>query len=294
MTPRWQVASWVAVLGGVLMPAVGCKTFHPFARVEEQQQTKTQAESPLLAPPGAPDKHHLRIHPYVFLSDFELSEDQPLFQDLKQLRTQVYRDLQLPPGQSLIQVYLFETKERYENFLDVLYPNQPKRRAFFMAIERSLGGPDDLVIYTYWSDRIQQDLRHELTHALLHSVLKDVPLWLDEGLAEYFEVPPEKHGVNEAHLSQMLRAPTAIPGPNMDRLERLKSISQMTPAEYQESWLWVHLMLNGKPEARTVLLRYLHELRTNPNPPALAPRLRQVYPELEEAYYAHLSKLEAG
>jgi hypothetical protein len=282
------------VLGGVLMPAVGCKTFHPFSRMEEQQQTKTRAESPLLAPPGAPDKHHLRIHPYVFLSDFELSEDQPLFQDLKQLRTQVYRDLQLPPGQSLIQVYLFETKERYESFMNVLYPNQPQRRAFFMAIERALGAADDLVIYTYWSDRIQQDLRHELTHALLHSVLKDVPLWLDEGLAEYFEVPGEKHGVNEAHLSQMLRSPTGNPRPNLARLEQLKDISQMTPAEYQEAWLWVHLMLNGKPEGRTVLLRYLHELRTNPNPPPLAPRLQQVYPELEEAYYSHLGKLGAG
>ena len=54
---------------------------------------------------------------------------------------------------------------------------------------RRFGGEEDLLVYTYWGDRIQQDLRHELTHALLHSVLKDVPLWLDEGLAEYFEMP---------------------------------------------------------------------------------------------------------
>ena len=32
------------------------------------------------------------------------------------------------------------------------------------------------------------DLRHEATHALLHGSLPMVPLWLDEGLAKYFEV----------------------------------------------------------------------------------------------------------
>ena len=55
------------------------------------------------------------------------------------------------------------------------------------------------MVYTYWGNRIQQDLRHELTHAILHSVLKDVPLWLDEGLAEYFEVPHGWKGVNPSN-----------------------------------------------------------------------------------------------
>ena len=40
-------------------------------------------------------------------------------------------------------------------------------------------------------DHLRTDLRHELTHALLHGVLKDVPLWLDEGLAGFFELPPD-------------------------------------------------------------------------------------------------------
>ena len=37
-------------------------------------------------------------------------------------------------------------------------------------------------------DRLEEDLRHEATHALLHVAVGDLPLWLDEGLAEYFEV----------------------------------------------------------------------------------------------------------
>ena len=74
------------------------------------------------------------------------------------------------------------------NFMVSKYPKLPSRRAFFVAQTRGVGRSEDLLIYTYWGERVQQDLRHELTHALLHSVLKDVPLWLDEGLAEYYEL----------------------------------------------------------------------------------------------------------
>ena len=88
-----------------------------------------------------------------------------------------------------MQVYLFEDRDAYERFMQSRYPNLPRRRAFFVAQPRGVGGGDDLLVYTFWGERIRQDLRHELTHALLHSVLKDVPLWLDEGLAEYFELP---------------------------------------------------------------------------------------------------------
>ena len=43
------------------------------------------------------------------------------------------------------------------------------------------------VVYTYSSPRLEEDLRHEATHALLRGSFGDLPLWLDEGLAEYFE-----------------------------------------------------------------------------------------------------------
>ena len=67
-------------------------------------------------------------------------------------------------------------------------------------VPRTAGGPRDLLVYTFWSDHLRQDLRHELTHALLNGVTKEVPLWLDEGLAEYYELPPERDGMNAGHL----------------------------------------------------------------------------------------------
>src|SRR5260370_772339 len=74
------------------------------------------------------------------------------------------------------------------------------RRAFFVAPQRPMGGAADLLVYTFWgkNDRIQQDLRHELAHALLHSGLREVPMWLDEGLAANFALPAAARGVNAA------------------------------------------------------------------------------------------------
>ena len=242
--------------------------------------------------PGTPTKHAFRVSQFVFYSDFEVQKSAPLFRELSALREQVFKELQLPPSNTLVQVYLFEDKDRYERFMQLKYPDLPKRRAFFVAQPRRLGGNEDLIVYTYWGDRIQQDLRHELTHALLHSVLKDVPLWLDEGLAEYFEMPSAWKGVNYQHLEALRRGAGGPAKLDLDRLERLGEVQQMSPAEYREAWAWAHLMLRSTPQARQALLAYLHELRTNPRPGPLKPRLDQAFLSLDDALERHLAELD--
>ena len=76
------------------------------------------------------------------------------------------------------------------------------------------------------------------------------------------------------------------------RLEGLSEVRDMNPAEYREAWAWVHLMLRGRPEARNVLLQYVRELRTNPQPGPLRSRLVAVWPRPEEALAGHLAGLE--
>jgi uncharacterized protein DUF1570 len=201
--------------------------------------------------------------------------------------------LQLPASNNVVQVYLFEDKERYKRFIHAKYPSLPERRAFFVA--QPLGkGAEDLLVYTYWGDQVQQDLRHELTHALLHSVLKDVPIWLDEGLAEYFELPPQRKGVNLLHVAKLRGGPDGPARLSMSRLEQLAKVEDMHPAEYQESWAWVHFMLHGTPETKAVLLQYLQRLRTTEKPGPLQPNLAAILPAPEEALANHLALLEQG
>jgi hypothetical protein len=252
-----------------------------------------EKEEPPQPPPlktitGAPGKYSFRLAPYVFLSDFELKRDHPVFQDLAGLRDQVYRELNLPPGTAFVQVYLFEDRDRYERFLKARHPLLPARRAFFVAEPRGFNG-EDLLVYTFWGERIHQDLRHELTHALLHSVIKTVPLWLDEGLAEYFELPAENQGVNPSHVRHLARPEFK---PELVRLEGLKDVTDMNPAEYRESWAWVHFLLRGKPEGRAALLAYLQELRVSPSPTPLSARLAPLYTAPEASLKQHLTALD--
>jgi hypothetical protein len=269
---------------------LGCQSFSwNLLSRNARPDDKAQVNEPIQHPEGAPTKYALRIPPYVFLSDRELRKDETPFPELAGLRDQLNHELALSSGITVIQVYLFEDRPRYDRFIQARYPTLPPRRAFFVSQPRALSGSDDLLVYASWNDRIQQDLRHELTHALLHSVIgQGVPIWFDEGLAEYFELPPDRKGVNAAHVLELKRNFK----PDLPRLEELKEVDQMKAAEYRESWAWIHFMLNTTPEARTALLSYLRDLRTSPNPVPLSARLDKVIPNVEDALLVHLAGLD--
>jgi hypothetical protein len=272
----------LAFLGAVV---AGCNVFPLAPGVPHRPEKETV--------PGLPGKHTVRIAPFVFLSDFEIPRSQPIFKELSGLREQVQRELHLPGASTpVIFVYVFEDRDRFEAFMQAKYPDLPRRRAFFVAQPRRLGGEEDLLVYTYWGERVLQDLRHELTHALLHSVLKDVPLWLDEGLAEYFEVPPGWKGVNYQHVEHLVRGPDGPARFDLERLEQLTKVQQMSPGEYREAWAWAHWMLRASPPARKELLAYLQELRSNPKPGPLQPRLARAVSTPSAAVEQHVLEIE--
>lgn len=264
--------------------SAGCEVFR-FSLARNREARGVAATGVAL-----PAKHQLRHGQYVFISDFELKADQGVLRELSALRETILKELKLPapPSSALVNVYLFEDRDRYEAYMKQRYPDLPRRRAFFVAQPRSVGSGEDLLVYTFWGDHIRQDLRHELTHATLHSILKDVPLWLDEGLAEYFELPPDARGVNRAHLMTLIHDGLK---PDMVRLEQLGQVQQMTPTEYRESWAWVHFMLRGDPEARKILLAYVQQLRHTSSPGPIQPKLKAKIPDLNAGLAAHLGKL---
>jgi hypothetical protein len=293
--PASRLAALALVAAGAAAPA-GCGTLRPTATPDQQEAARLEGPArgaepsgPLVAPAAPPGKHATRLGHYVFYHDFELDRSDPLFAELEALPDQVFGELRLPPGNTVVQVFLFDAQDRYERYMKSRYRHLPPRRAYFIAEPRIGSGSDELKVFTWVGDHIRTDLRHELTHALLHSVLKDVPLWLDEGLAGYFELPPASGGVNPQHLELLRRGPFQ---PDLARLEKFGQVAQMEKPEYREAWAWVHLMLRGSPEARQVLLDYLQALRTNPNPGPLLPRLKEVLPDPEHALADHLGRID--
>jgi len=77
----------------------------------------------------------------------------------------------------------------------------------------------------------------------------------------------------------------------MKRLENLDDSAQMKRADYQESWAWVHFLLNSTPEAKSALVGYLAELRTNPQPKTISHRLRTAIPEYDARFVSYISQL---
>jgi hypothetical protein len=295
-SPVRRAVAPLALWAATALAVVGCETIlprptapadQPEAKSEVIPARGTEPGPPPATPPG---KHATRRGHYVFYHDFEVDKGDPLFAELEALPDQVFGELGLPPSTGVIQVFLFDTQDRYERYMKSRYRHLPARRAYFIAEPRVGGGADDLKVFTWTGDHLRTDLRHELTHALLHGVLKDVPLWLDEGLAGYFELPPEQRGVNPQHLEMLRRGPFL---PDLGRLERLDQVRQMEKPEYREAWAWVHLMLRGPAPAKGALAEYLQQLRVTDRPGPLLPRLKDAVGDPDAALADHLAGLAA-
>lgn len=234
---------------------------------------------------GLPHRHAIRADQLLILSDVRLPKGHPLLVDLERLRQDISTTLDLPVQEQTVTVYLFADEQRYAHYLQNTYPNLPPRRAYFVGTAR------ELAVYTYWGEKIQEDLRHEYTHGVLHACLKDVPLWLDEGLAEYFEVVEPPVGYNREYVARMAQLLAEGWRPDLNRLEQLESVTQMHKADYFEAWAWVHFLLHESEDSRQVLLDYLNVLRDDPRPGRLSVRLRATIPHVDDRFLAYAATL---
>ncbi|MFN5296726.1 MAG: hypothetical protein ACK5HA_00395 [Planctomycetaceae bacterium] len=235
-----------------------------------------------------PSRHLLEAEQLQVVSDFKIEQGHPVIVDLQRLRLQVSDTLGLPLGERPVVVYLFPNELDYTQYLQTRFPDFPSRRAYFIETAGR-----DLSVYTWWGDQIGEDLRHEYTHGLLHASLVNVPLWLDEGLAEYFEVGGVVPGqINNEHAQLLVvGVQRGAWRPNLDRLESLEKVEEMRRSDYRESWAWVHFMLHSSADTRMVLLQYLDDLRTNPNPGSMRGRLQQQVPDLDQRLLGYVASL---
>jgi hypothetical protein len=197
----------------------------------------------------------------------------------------------LPPSDEPIHVYLFASPDEFNQFVQLRHPSFPTRRAFFLETDTQLQ------IYAQWGDRLAEDLRHEVTHGYLHSMVSNLPVWLDEGLAEYAEAPRGQHGLNREHLARIgeqIRMNRWAP--DLARLENLDPASDLTQAQYAESWAWVHFLLETRPERAAALCEYLAELRGKAAAEPLSAKLARLDADPVQAMIGHLRGLvqEAG
>lgn len=236
-----------------------------------------------------PEQNTLVRDQLVIRSDFALAAHHRLFEELAAQRADLCRRLALPCSDEPIRVYLFESPERYEDFMRLHHPEFPDRRAFFVETDTRL------LVYARWGDRLGEDLRHEVTHGYLHSVVPNVPLWLDEGIAEFYEIPRGQCGLNRPHLERLLtRIASEDWQPDLRRLERLPPGQDMTQDDYGEAWAWAHFLMESDPNCLEVLRRYLAELRRDGVATPISAHLNGLFDHPDAALVEHIRRLNGN
>lgn len=227
---------------------------------------------------------HRQHGPFQLQATFPLHELTPLMEELSELELELQRTLAIPPAQSHVDVFLFDRKSAHRAVLNKLYPRVPYRRALYVQKGSHAS------VFAYRHSELPIDLRHECTHALLHSNLPMVPLWLDEGLAEYFEMPVEKRAFDHPHLGKLRWNLRLGMVRSIESLEQCHDLNEMGSSEYRFSWAWVHYMLHGPLPAHRVLVHYLRDIRRGNPPGLLSERLREAVPHLEASLVDHFRK----
>ncbi|MDY0170154.1 MAG: DUF1570 domain-containing protein [Thermoguttaceae bacterium] len=239
-------------------------------------------------PLSLPSRYTLVREPLVIYSDFPVETHHRLLDELVARRGDVGTVLGLPYSDERVHVYLFESADRFRRFVRLYHPEMPARRAFFLETDTRL------LVYAQWGDRVAEDLRHEVTHAYLHAVVPNLPLWLDEGLAEYFEVPRGYGGLNQENLSAVVkRMEEGTWKPDLAQLERLDPNAEMSHDEYAESWAWVHFLLHGGMGGDELLRDYVADLRRNAAAEPLSRRLGARVPSPHQSLDGHIRQLAA-
>ncbi len=200
------------------------------------------------------------------------------------LQRDLMRTLGIEESREAVHLFLFSKKSTYQNYMKQYFPSIPYRRALFVKRR----GPG--MVFAYANRDFEIDVRHESTHALLHAVLTYVPLWLDEGLAEYFEVPPDKRAYDNPHLKVLKRELFFGITPKIETLEKIESLEKMGSSEYRKSWAWVHFMLHGPAAAHDELVRYFDDIENAVPPGKLSDRLRRRIPDLDRQLADHFKQ----
>jgi hypothetical protein len=206
---------------------------------------------------GSPGRYVVRASQYTFTTDFEIQADDPLIVEMERLRDSMVETLGIIPQTTPIRVVIFEDRDRYEAFLRSYFPELPDRRAFFIQ-----EGDHQRTVFAVRGERLRNDLRHELAHAILHSAGCKIPLWLDEGLAEYFESADQPGAVHASHVRKLIEERSAGWQPSGRRLESIRDLWQMKAGDYRESWLWVHYLLHQGEPNRPLLVGALKPIES--------------------------------
>lgn len=236
---------------------------------------------------GLPSERSFTRDQLVIHADFFLPQRHRVINDLVEMRYEISEQLGLPLAEIPIEIYLFRDEKKFKAFAK-RHSLLADRRAFF--IKRG----DQMKVFSFWGARAEEDLRHEVTHGYLHAITDDLPLWMDEGLAEYFEVRNDLENINWPHVQLLADAYRRGQWrPNLKLLEQVGGNVSLNQLQYAEAWLWVHFLLNYN-DSTTELFKFQLQSIIAGEPTetfAFSEALESSVPDCKNLLIGHLKRL---
>lgn len=156
-----------------------------------------------------------------------------------------------------------------------LYEGKPMHIAGLFQSGRDL---NHIALIADGNDEGVRIVFHEYAHLVISNLMRDVPPWLNEGLAEYYSTFELSDGGREALLGKFVPSHLMLLTSNrMLKLEELLNVTHGSPHYneknrssifYAQSWALVHRLLRGQPERVQELGAYLQALSDGMAPAA--------------------------
>lgn len=226
-----------------------------------------------------------QVGPFVCQASYPLGAQAALLAELPPLGLELERVLAVRPCTTSVYLYLLKDDQEHAAYIRERFPQVPYRRALFVKQDGQAS------VFAYRSSELGDDLRHECTHALLHADLPTVPLWLDEGIAEYFEVTKAERPRRHPHFARLKWDLPRGRVQSVAVLEKKERLEEMSALDYRSAWAWTHFMLHGPVEAYAELITFLQNIRNHATPGTLSRHLQRALPDLEQRFRSHFAPL---
>jgi hypothetical protein len=184
-----------------------------------------------------------------------------------------------------VHILVFDSRRSLDEYLHRYYPGLRAANSMYIRDQ----GPG--LILTWFHADWLVDVRHEATHALLHAKRASIPLWIDEGLAEYFEYPSgsssgdsfaiKSHPVHTKLIHTQLRFGQFA---NLEEQERWDPNKRLSNQQYRDAWGSVAFLLNHSDQSKNEFRFYVKDLLENRASGNLSYRLQQTIPDWRTAY----------
>jgi tetratricopeptide (TPR) repeat protein len=162
------------------------------------------------------------------------------------------------------EVYLFDNDRVMQPYLP-LYQGRPAALTGYCHC----GASDEIsVIVASLANYAESSsiVYHEYAHLLIRNAVRDLPVWLNEGLAEYFSTFTLRTDGREAHIGAPIPRHVAALHDEFLPLAQVVDVDRSSPLYnertrksifYAESWALTHLLLAGRPGGAETLNAFL-------------------------------------